>query len=189
MMGSRSRLAIALIVAAIFALTLAACGASGGSTTSDGSTAGESPAAEANKKAKQEFNSSKSKVPKFGQEASVGEREAASAVLAENLQARGAKDWARQCASLSKAQAKAFAERATYYHVGKTCAKGLEREGKSAPAAVFVDTMTDPIVALRVKGKKGYALYHGNDGKNYAMPMELEGDEWKVAEVVTTEIP
>ena len=50
------------------------------------------------------------------------------------------------------------------------------------------DTLTGSITALRVKGGQGYALYHGNDGTDYAVPLEKEGGTWKVSSIETKEL-
>jgi len=47
----------------------------------------------------------------------------------------------------------------------------------------------EPIAALRVKGPVAYALYHGKAGKDYAMKMEIDQGKWKVAALLTEELP
>lgn len=89
------------------------------------------------------------KIAVFGEEASAAERESASAVLAEKIEARAAAEFASQCASPGKA--------------------GIE---------------TGPIAALRIEGDKAYALVHGNDGHDYAMPMQMEAGEWRVSAIL-----
>jgi len=131
----------------------------------------------------------KNKIPRFGQEAGSDDREAASAVLQQNQDARAARDWQGQCDTLTVALVKEYEKRAKFYKAGKTCAQGLGFEAKEAPAAVLANTMTGPVDVLRIDGDRAYALYHGPKGVNYAMPMRLEDGEWRVAEVKTITLP
>jgi hypothetical protein len=132
-----------------------------------------------------------SRLSSFGQEAGSDEREAASRVLEENLRARAAEDWPAQCASLSASLTKEIVERAELITAKKgagSCAKGLELEAEPVPASVLKDPMTGPIDALRVEGKKAYALFHGAGNMGYAMPMVEEGGRWKVGQLTTIEL-
>lgn len=175
-----ARLVGVFVVALVTAMAIVGCGGSSGS-----SNANEPEASKA-------FLSPKGKntIPKFGEEASSDEREAASAVLEENLEARAAGEWAKQCASMSVAAIKKVEGAAAYRNIPKGCVSALKTQGepKSETQSVRENTMSGPIDALRVKGEKGYALYHGTKGKDYAMPMEKENGEWKVGSVVTTEL-
>lgn len=71
------------------------------------------------------------------------------------------------------------------------CKLALEKLAKplSGSKAFRVDTLTGEIAALRVKGNEGFALYHGNDGNDYEMPMEKEAGRWRVASIATLELP
>jgi hypothetical protein len=131
------------------------------------------------------------KIATFGQEASDAEREAASEVLEESLQARAEGDFKKQCATLSKGGIKAVEEGFTVQYDEKNCPRslGIQAEPLTQTKGVRANTMTGPIDVLRVKGDRGWALYHGTKGKNYAMLMEKEGDDWGVARLTTTEIP
>jgi hypothetical protein len=40
----------------------------------------------------------------------------------------------------------------------------------------------------RLKDKHGYSLFHGNNGKDYAMPRKTEGGKWLVGALLTTEL-
>src|SRR5438309_568877 len=103
-MGGMLRVGAALILAAVIAVTTG-CGSSSSADSATGQT-----------EASKQFLSPKgnNEIPKFGKEADSGERKAASAVLAENLKARAAHDWAGQCATLTAKVAKGFAERGAY---------------------------------------------------------------------------
>ena len=61
------------------------------------------------------------------------------------------------------------------------------RTPSSPTPAAIQDTLAS-IAAFRVNGDRGFALYHGKNGKNYAVPLEKEGGKWKVGSVSTTAI-
>lgn len=168
-----------IVVVLIAAIAMAGCGGSS-------SDAGETEASKTFLSAK-----GKNKIVKFGEEADADEREAASEVLEENLKAREAGKWAKQCASLTVSQQKEAEETVNYFGNNNSCVRSLLGQATpvSASAAKRANTMTGPIDALRVKGDRGYALYHGAKGKDYAIPMKKEDGEWKVDAIVTTELP
>lgn len=127
----------------------------------------------------------------FGVVAGERERGAASTILQKNLAARAAGEWAKQCATLSVAWIERVEADAPAVHAGKGCTNGLRGEAKplAATKSVRLDTMTGPIAVLRIKGDRAFALYHGTKHRDYAMPMQKEGGEWKVAALVAQEVP
>jgi hypothetical protein len=171
------------MLAALICLGLLAGGCGGGSassaTESSSSANGEASAAFIKK-------GHVNAIPKFGQEASEEEREAVNAIVVENLKARAAADFAAQCKTLG---AKGMAEVPGAKNQ-QTCAKALKKfaEPLSGTEKARENTLKGSIAALRVKGDKGWALYHGNNGKDYALPLEKEGGTWKVSSVLTTEL-
>ncbi|MGH2938702.1 MAG: hypothetical protein ACRDPE_11355 [Solirubrobacterales bacterium] len=177
----REKIAAALIGALVL---LTGCGGSSGSTL--GSSARSQPSAE--------FLGPDSKdnvqIVGFGAEAPSGERDAASAVLALNLNAREAADFAAQCATLSQRVVIEIENPASKETLSDDCATGLERLARplSSTKNVRKNRLRAAIAALRIKGDKGYALFHGNDGRNYAMLMEKEGGQWKVGSLLTKEL-
>jgi hypothetical protein len=126
------------------------------------------------------------KAVRFGHEASAKEREEAGAVVAQSLKARAAAKFVAQCKTLN---AKAI-EEIPGAKGPRDCAKALEKFAKPLSSSKLVrkDTLSGPITALRVKGNRGVALYHGNDGKDYALTMAKEGGVWKISSVLTTEL-
>jgi hypothetical protein len=132
----------------------------------------------------------KSKIPKFGEEAVTAEREAASEVLERNLEARETGDWETQCATLTVGAVKKVEEEFSFFASKSDCVRSLTAASTplSSSEAARANTMTGPIDALRTKGDRAFALYHGTQGKDYAMPMEMEDGEWKVDDVVTEEL-
>jgi hypothetical protein len=128
-------------------------------------------------------------VATFGQESDESEREEASAVLVESLTARENADFSAQCSTLGRRGMEAIVG------PGKggqaACVKELTELARPlAESESFrIDTLSGDVAALRVKGSEGFALYHGNDGNDYAMPMEKEDGHWKVGGIATLELP
>jgi hypothetical protein len=181
--GGGAKIVLLLLCLAGLLLLLSACG-SGSSSTSEGAEASP-PSMEFTKRG------GENKPATFGELASEKDREMASRMLAKNLQARAAGNWAGQCATLTAAVVAKIESEARKLHAGNGCAKSLKAEAEplSRTKAIRANTLTGPIDVFRVKGKSAYALYHGTKGKDYAMPLEMEGGGWKVAALVTTEIP
>jgi hypothetical protein len=190
-------------------LALAGCGGassgSSSSSTSGSSTSGSEPAPAHNQRSsstkgnepgskKQSEPSSEFLKPgsqtntfaKFGHEASAEERESAGEVVAKSLAARASADFTTQCETLSKSGIALIPGAKNH----ADCPSQLKREAEplSKSQEAREDTFPGSIAAFRVEGTRGWALYHGNDGKDYALSMEKEGDSWKVASVVTIEI-
>jgi hypothetical protein len=199
----RGEAAAVLALLSLSVLLVAGCG--GSSSGATGVTAGEStersPASEGSSTSSSPPPSSsqpesrtspptpgfskKAKLAAFGYEAEASDQEEASDILERSLKARAAGDYATQCETLSQPVVEAV-ERARYR---QNCVNTLKIGDLLTPPAKTVNTMQGPIVALRVKGAVGYALYHGKDGDDYAMRMELENGEWKVGEVLTENLP
>lgn len=174
-------LAIGLAMAAIVASS--GCGSS--------SSAEPSPASAA------EFNmpgTKENKFTGFGQEANAEEREAASEVLEQNMQARAEGEWESQCSTLNAFVLGQLEKSSARFSPGvkKDCPDELKAQAEplAQSKAIRANTMTGPIDVLVVRGRRGYALYHGTGGKDYAMQMEKgTNGEWKVGSLVTTELP
>jgi hypothetical protein len=61
----------------------------------------------------------------------------------------------------------------------------LQRGGTAERA----DPLTHGVVALRVKGKQAFALFHGPKGSKYVMPMLKEHGAWKMGDVAPLPYP
>jgi hypothetical protein len=193
-MGFRGAIAGAIVLALAAAIAVGGCG--GGSSSSASESDNGSDQIEAAKPSEGEpsrtflAKSEEKKTPKFGQEASAQEREAASKVLEENLVARETGDWATQCATLTPAAVKFVKEGAEAQGIkGAGCAEELKARAEplAQSKSLRVNTLTGPIDALRFKGSRAFALYHGTGGVDYAMPMEKVDGEWKVDSILTEE--
>lgn len=171
------------MVAVCVAALCAGCG-SGGSS-GEVSAAISAPSAEFTEKGGNDVPAS------FGVVADGEEREAAEQILEESLAARAAGEWAKQCATLSAEAIGKIESDAPNFGGGKGCMSGLRAEAKplAQTKAVRADTFTGAVAVFRVKGKTGYAIYHGAKGQDYALRMEKEDGGWKVARVETTKVP
>lgn len=201
-MGLQGKVKGAILAALLAAILAVGCGGSSGASDPAGDGTSDSAADKADEvelasadegEPSRTFlkKKGKNKIATFGAEASAKERAAASAVLEENLQAREAGDWSAQCATLSVAAKKDNKEIAEIQGVaGGGCAKELQERAQPLQISKQsrVNTLTGHIDALRAKGDRGWALYHGTGGTDFAMSMEKEGGEWKVGDVLETSL-
>ncbi len=164
----------------VISLLVLGCGGGSASESSSSSTANNSGSLA-------EFNNENSAVT-FGKEASQAELEEASRLVARTLQTRSDHDWAGQCATLSKAAIKQFKSEGPASVKNSPCGVALGAQGKLAPQSILRDNLRGSVVALRVQGKTGFAFYHGNDSKDWAMPMEKEAGQWRVNSLLAEEL-
>jgi hypothetical protein len=122
----------------------------------------------------------------FGKEAPDALREQVSRVVAKSLKAREKADFKTQCTTLTIEAIKQVPGADTR----DGCPAGLKQLATPLSETVKArkDTLTGPIDVMRVKGKKGYALWHGNDGKDYVVPLEKEGSYWRLPSILTSEV-
>ena len=191
--GRKSAVALSLLL--LLVVGVVGCGGSGSSDSSTGSNS-EGTNKEGDKSAKsgisaKEASEARAYYMEFGSEASDAEREAASAVLAVNLQARAAGDWATQCKSLSAEAIKKLEEPAKIQERKPGCAVNLKifAEPLASTKKVRADRLSGSITALRVKGSNAWAVFEDSQGKEYVMPMKKENGQWQVGALLTTELP
>lgn len=167
---------IALFALLCFGIIVVGCG--GGSSSASSATSTEEASAAFVKKGHINV------IPKFGEESSAEEREEVSVIVVDSLKAREAADFDAQCETLSEKAVKEVPGAKNR----SGCAKALKElaEPLSESKAARKDNLKGSIAAVRVKGNKGWALYHGTDGKNYAVPLEKENGTWKVGAINTT---
>jgi hypothetical protein len=185
------------LLPALLCLGLIVAGCGGGSSSSSSSGSSSTSDAASGAEPSREFLDPKSpnnKVVTFGKEGSAEEREEANAVVIESLEARQAADFAAQCETLTLKLAEELVA------AGSPANKSVDPRGEcpaalkkaaeplSASKKARLDNLSGDIAALRVKGKNAYALYHGNDGKNYVMSLEMEHGGWKVTALLTPEV-
>lgn len=118
----------------------------------------------------------------FGEEADEAQLEEGAAAVQAFFTARADEDWPRACAQLARSVLAKIEHLAT---------SATELEDKSCPAFLGAFTeltakeRADSTVidagSLRLRGERGFLIYHGADEVVYAMPLSREGDAWKVA--------
>jgi hypothetical protein len=120
-------------------------------------------------------------VQTFGREATAAEREQASQVIHAWMKARAAKDWEKDCSYMSRIYRRILTVDAHGVTDGKvkSCPEALAYFGPAA-SGDFVNNLDGPIDSLRVQGKQGFAQYHGNDGRDWVVPMDKEDGKWLV---------
>jgi hypothetical protein len=193
-------LPLLLLILVACAALLSACG--GGSSSSSTSTsATESSAVETGGAAEGGGGGAEFRVPGGAKqevnriiagsmEASAGERAAASVVLGESFEARAAKDWAAQCATLSTKMVKVVRANSAVVASNESCAESLAAAGAKASKQALADPMKGTAGALRLVGRnQAFAFFHGADGRDYLIPMEDEAGDWKVASLTAEPIP
>lgn len=188
MLRGQANLRFGLLLA-LLGLALVAAGCGGGSSSSSSSTSGSTSSSESgsgSEPSAQFLKKGNNTIPKFGEESSLEEREAANAVVVESLQARQAADFQTQCETLDLKAIKEIPDAKGH----EDCAAKLKKlaEPLSSTKETRTDALSGSIAAFRVKGNRGFALFHGNDGKNYAVPLEKEGGGWKISMLRTPEL-
>jgi hypothetical protein len=161
----RIRLLAILVVAALGATLLGACGDSGSTSGSD-----------------QFRDQTKSPLLDFGEEGSESELEEASETVSDFLAAHSKEDWKATCDLLSKPMLDKLERLAT-------TSTGLEDTSCPAFLEAFVALSPEEKSAsteieggsLRHQGAKGYLIYSGQGEVVYAMPLDQQGGEWRVA--------
>lgn len=193
------------MAALVCALGLSACGGGGSESSADSSSPTVSSGSDKKDSEAKESSdpSGKSKEPSAefagkgengvlataGKESSVEERAVASEVVERNMRARAARNWAAQCQTLARSVTEQLEGASSGGFFKEDCAKALEFTAQKATPAALENTMIEPLAAFRVNGRRAFAFYHGAQGKDYVVPMELEGGEWKVASLVPQETP
>jgi hypothetical protein len=174
---TEQRIMGAVVAAAITAFTVAGCG--GSESTSP--LTGPGPQIKVTR--------ANEKIVDFGSEASAPDREAAAKVLRVNLEAREAADFSTQCSTLGLVTLEEVVGSRKQSPLRK-CPAALEKlaEPLAGSAKSRRNTLGQAGVTMRIKGKDGYVLYHGTDGKDYAMPMTDEDGQWKVDGLVAIEV-
>lgn len=163
--NERIRLPAAFVAAALAAALLGACGDSGSTSGSD-----------------QFRDQTKSPLLDFGEEGNESELEEAEETVSDFLAAHSKEDWEATCDLLSRPMLDKLERLAT-------TSTGLEDTSCNAFLEAFVVLSPQEKRAgaeieagsLRHQGAKGYLIYSGSGEVVYAMPLDRQGGEWRVA--------
>lgn len=180
--GNRRKAWGAVCAVAVLALLLAGCG-SGGSTTSaskektvDWSEYPPGPT--------RQFivPGGDNIVQTFGREATPAEREKVSKTVQAWLHARAAKNWTRECRYLHAETIKYAESSASYMaqHKVSSCPQALAVMAVKGQKVSRTYNMAGGVVSLRLGEGHGYAQYHGNDGRDWIIPVTSEHGAWKI---------
>jgi len=123
-------------------------------------------------------------VQSYGREGTPAEREQVARVIAPWMRARAAKEWAKDCSYFSQRFSRLITEDANTVTNGrvKTCPEALAFFGPEASGDFKNNSFGEgPVDSLRIADGKGYAQYHGNDGKDWVVPVDQEQGRWLVA--------
>lgn len=122
-------------------------------------------------------------VQTFGWEATPAERKEVTKTIAAWMRIRAAKDLKKYCSYFGHAYSAYITRDAHGVSNGKVknCPQALAFFNEEVTGD-YRNTFGDgPVVSLRINTTHGYAQYHGNDGKDYVVPVAKEGGEWKIA--------
>jgi hypothetical protein len=205
--GARLRSLVALS-ASLLALTLAACGGGGSSTSTSSSSEASTPQAKTATKsaahalgplrvsgggsAQFKVSGGDNSIQEYGSEAGESELRQAAAALHAFYVARVGEEWGRACSYLAKSTAGGLQQLAASSQRlrGKGCGGALDALTKPLSPSLQRETTTVDAAALRHEGEQAFLIYTAPPGRIvYAMPLSLEGGEWKLGALSGAELP
>lgn len=131
-------------------------------------------------------------IQEFGQEAGGSELARAAAVLHAYLDARAARRWDDACSYLSAgavAGIEQFAEAFAQDQDVEGCPEVLGTLSERTSDEALREGAQADVGSLRAQGGRGFLLYHGARGVDYAIAVVEEGGEWKIAAPEATPLP
>ena len=170
-----------LALAALAPVALSACGGGSGSTESSSATTNANGSAT---NAKEETTDSGAAIRDFGHEATGPQAQQPEAVVLDYLDARAAGEWSRACSKLTESDRRVFATvAATRLHTGQKpgCAAAMEHFTQRLSRSERAGLADAEIEVVRIGGGQGYAIYALPSGAEYAMRLQTEVGEWKIA--------
>jgi hypothetical protein len=161
-------MALAASLAAI--ALLAGCG---GSSSDSSGTAGSSQAGPAN-------------ATSFGQEASAGDRAAATKAVRDFLGAWVGQDPAKACSLMAASTKRNLATFSSQLN-SPDCV-GEAKTVRTAMSAKLLSRLRGVhVTGVRVEGDRGFVIYRA-DGASWALPVVREGSAWKVGAIAGYQI-
>jgi hypothetical protein len=121
-------------------------------------------------------------VQTFGREGTAAERKQVTKTIQAWLRARAAKNWAKDCSYLATSSIKYAESSASYMaqHKVSGCAAALGVMAVKGQKVSLAYNMAGGVVSLRLGEGHGYAQYHGNDGRDWVIPVTRESGVWKI---------
>jgi hypothetical protein len=129
-------------------------------------------------------------IPTYGSQGSGSQQGEAQAALAAYLKAREAGRWGRACALMGtsvRGQVRVLAEASG--RRAPQCSAALVLLAKYNPPRERKNILIGSLAAFRVKGNRGFALFHGPHRQQFMMPMVREGGAWKVSQSIPVAYP
>lgn len=195
--------------ASLLALTLAACGGGGGSTsltsevntpqpqTTSAGAAGRPGhtigplRVSGGGSAQFEVSGGDNSIQDYGSEAGQSELRRAAEAVHSFYVARVGEEWASACSYLAKSTAAGLGQLAASSPQvrGKGCLVVLRALTKPPTPSLQRQITTLDAAALRRQGEKAFLIYLAPPGRTvYAMPLTLEGGEWKLGGIAGAEL-
>lgn len=130
-------------------------------------------------------------IQNYGEEVASGELAEAEEAIVAYLEARAKANWEKSCEYLAK-MAKEPLEKlgeSSPTLKGKKCGAIIAALSAQVPKAALANPVVEGIAAVRFKGDRGFALFHGPKGVKFFMPLVKEDGHWKVGSLVASEFP
>lgn len=131
-------------------------------------------------------------IQEFGAEGGSAERADAAAVLHAYLDARAAGRWEDACSYLAAEVIATLEQFGSTYGAEKKlegCPDILQALTSGAGTAGLRAMADVDVGSLRFEGERGFLLYHGPQGVDFAMPVTVEAGEWKLAAPEASPLP
>jgi hypothetical protein len=127
-------------------------------------------------------------IQNYGEESDESELRRAAEALHGFYVARADEDWASACSYLAKPTVKQLEELASRSPQlkGEVCAAVLHGLTRPLPASVEREMTLVDAASLRREGERAFLLYRGAGQQVYVIPMQQEGDAWKVGGLAAT---
>lgn len=168
---------------ALAATAVVGCGGGSGSTSASG---GETSRDSGGGAGQFRVPGGDNSIQEFGAEASEGEMREAATALHGFLDARAASEWKAACGYLAagtRRQLEQLSRRAAKGGLAD-CPHLLATLSVAASGTAIREAAIADIGSLRSEGSRGFLLYHGAHGADYAIQVSREGDSWRVAGLV-----
>jgi hypothetical protein len=119
-------------------------------------------------------------IQEFGEEGEESELQETAETVHAFYVARASGDWSGACSYMSESLREQLEQLASKSSV-KGCAPFLEAFTSKLPDSVWREISTIDAASLRHDGEQAFLIYRGAKNEVYAMPMNNEDGEWRVA--------